>query len=257
VDCSPKVLGSAARCWCLPIDRQRGAWIYLLCLWLKKKPSPPPVARFSYEPPTALISWTDVNGNFGPVDRATFFATADIASVSFVQIQDHTLTSIVGLQLLPELDSLLVAGNPGLTSVDVTNCQLLTYLDCTNCGLTSLLIGGCPILDTLICPINSLSVLDASGLGLLTILRCSNNSLTSLNLTGCVSLLNLQASTNQLTVLSVNNTLNSLVSSGVTGGNCLIDMQTPAAPPSVGPPNGIVAKAALLAEIPPWFVLTD
>jgi hypothetical protein len=62
---------------------------------------------------------------------------------------------------------------------------------------------------------------------------------------------------NVLTVLAVNTILTNLVSAGLTGGTVHTGIQTPAAPPSVGPPNGIVAKAALLAEVPAWSVTTD
>lgn len=31
IDCSPSALAAAASCYCLPQDRQRAAWVYLLC----------------------------------------------------------------------------------------------------------------------------------------------------------------------------------------------------------------------------------
>ena len=62
---------------------------------------------------------------------------------------------------------------------------------------------------------------------------------------------------NALPSYVINQILVDLVTLGNTGGSVDVSGQTPAAPPTVGPPNGITAKAALLAEAPPWMVTTD
>jgi hypothetical protein len=92
--------------------------------------------------------------------------------------------------------------------------------------------------------------------GLVT-LNCSGEALATLDVSACPALTGLNCSGNALTVLAVNTILSNLVTNGQTGGNVDCSAQTPAAPPSVGPPNGIVAKAALLAKVPPWTVTTD
>jgi Leucine-rich repeat (LRR) protein len=71
-----------------------------------------------------------------------------------------------------------------LTSLDVSACTALTYLDCRESfwlSLTSLNVSGCTALINLDCTGNSLSSLDVSSCTALTNLYCSNNQLTSLN----------------------------------------------------------------------------
>jgi len=214
------------------------------------------VAAFSYEPSTALISWTDINGSFGPVDRPTFLAAVDIASVTSVTLNDGTVTSLSNLSSLPALTGLACQQNL-LTTLDVTGCTALTSIVCDHNALTTLDVSGHTALTSLICTENSLTTLDVTGCTALTILECDHNSLTTFDLTGCTALTGLNCGYNALPVLAVNTILSDLVTNGHVGGAASLDGQTPAASPSVGPPNGIVAKAALLAEAPPWTVTTD
>ncbi len=104
----------------------------------------------------------------------------------------------------------------------------------------------------------SLGITAVTGLQSLTALNslvCSTNALTTIDVSACLALNHLDCSTNDLTVLAVNTLLNSLVTNGQIGGSCNCASQAPAASPSVGPPNGIVAKAALL--LAGWTVTTD
>jgi hypothetical protein len=41
MNCSPTALASGARCYCLPDNGQRAAWIYLLCRWSNAGGTPP------------------------------------------------------------------------------------------------------------------------------------------------------------------------------------------------------------------------
>jgi hypothetical protein len=92
-----------------------------------------------------------------------------------------------------------------------------------------------PALENLDVSLNALTVLDIAGTAL-NALNCSGNNLPT-------------AQINQiLSVLSVN---------GITGGVADTSNQTPAAPPSAGPPSGILAKISLQAEVAPWTVTTD
>ena len=196
----------------------------------------PPVTGFSYDPPTAMISWTDVNGSFGPVDQATFFATADIASVTVVTLNDGTITAITNPAGLPALLNFSTNYNAGLTSLSFVGCTALQYLDCSSNTLTSLDVTGCTALQTL---------------------YCSTNTLTSLDVHLNTALQTLYCYSNTLTVLAINTVLSDLVMNAVTGGTVNCSNQTPAAPPSTGPPDGIAAVVALVAEVPPWSVTTD
>jgi hypothetical protein len=58
-----------------------------------------------------------------------------------------------------------------------------------------------------------------------------------------------------LTSLNIDTILSLLVSFGKLGGSASISGQVPPAPPTVGPPNGIAAKATLIGR--GWTVTTD
>ena len=296
MDCQPKALATAAKCWCFPADRQRAVRIFLLCSWANAAPTPPP--QFSYAPATSIITWTDVHGPGQNGNLAFFNATADFASVTKVELYSQHLTAISNLVALPALTYLDLWTN-SLTTLDVTQNSALTFLDCSynsltaldvhlNTALTGLGCGGNALtvvdvtqntaLINFGCSINSLTALDVTQNTALTGLGCSNNSLTTLDLTHNPALVNLYCYSNaltaldisyntllthlycysnQLTVLAVNTILANLVTFGHTGGTVNTSSQTPAAPPSAGPPDGLLAKAALLAETPAWTVTTD
>ena len=118
-------------------------------------------------------------------------------------------------------------------------------------------LAALPALTTLHCSTNSLTALDISGCPNLAACYCNTNPLTTVDISANPLLTVVEFQVCELTVATVNNILSKLVSFGLTGGTVYIESQTPAAAPSVGPPNGIVAKAALLAESPVWSVLTD
>lgn len=289
---------SAAVCFrCLPKGMVRQVWTYLLCQWANKNPTPPPLP-FSYSPDTAIITWTDINGAGQNGNLAFFNATADIASVSAVDLSGQPVTSVSNLSSLPALVNLnlgatlltsldvigcssltgIVTFNSPITSLDVHGLIALQFLNCNGNPLTSLNVSGCTGMTLLDCGNTLLTSLDVSGLVSLNDLECYQSLLTSLNLTGCAALTiitaysnalttcNISASpllsqvdftSNQLTVLAVNTILDTLANNGVTGGTVSLSGQTPAAPPSVGPPDGIAAKATLQAEVPSWNVFTD
>jgi Leucine-rich repeat (LRR) protein len=100
------------------------------------------------------------------------------------------------------------------------------------------------------------SITGLQSLPALVTLRNLQNNITTLDCLGCPLLKNVNLEEGSLTVLSVNTILNDLLTNGQTGGSLNLSIQLPS-PPSVGPPNGIVAMAALLAEVPAWTVATD
>ena len=193
-------------------------------------PAPPPVV---FAPATATINWNDARGSGRSGNMAYFNANADLASVSIIDLAFQSLTSISNLSSMPGLSQLDVSGN-SLTSLDVTGCLHLTSLNCDSNALTSLDVTHNP----------------------LTFLICSNNPIASLDVSHNPLLSYLDCSYTGRSVLDVNTILAQLVSNGVTGGT-VNTIQTPAAPPSTGPPDGVAAKAALLAETPVWQVFTD
>ena len=76
-------------------------------------------------------------------------------------------------------------------------------LGCARCGLTSLDVSQCPVLTSLSCGDNSLASLDLSACPELTYLACSLNQMERLNVENCSSLDTLIVSFNQLAQLDI------------------------------------------------------
>jgi len=91
-----------------------------------------------------------------------------------------------------------------LTSLDVSGCRTLTYLQCSYNELISLKISNNnKALAYLYCHDNQLTSLDVSGCTALTKLDCCGNKLTSLKVNGCTALEWLSCFNNQLTSLDL------------------------------------------------------
>jgi Leucine-rich repeat (LRR) protein len=98
--------------------------------------------------------------------------------------------------------------NNNLTTLDISGCTNLQWLDCRNNQLTSLNVSGLTNLQSLDCMNNQLSSLNVSGCTNLLSLGCCNNQLTSLNVNGLSNLQTLLCYNNQLTSLNVSGITN-------------------------------------------------
>ena len=123
--------------------------------------------------------------------------------------------------------------------------------------LTSLVIGNASGLLNIGAGNNQLVSLSLTGLTSLVGLDFSNNPLTTVDLSQTPLLASLIGTNCNLTVLSVNTMLTDLAGFSVYGGDLDLSGQTPPAPPSTGPPNGIAAIAILQAPALGWGVVTD
>jgi Leucine-rich repeat (LRR) protein len=89
------------------------------------------------------------------------------------------------------------------SSLNVSACTALTYLNCYYNPISSLNVSSCTALITLDCRANQLANLNVSANSALTSLRCSSNQLESLNVSACTALSTLDCSDNSLTNLNV------------------------------------------------------
>jgi hypothetical protein len=163
------------------------------------------VVPFSYADPSLVIDWVDSGGaNSGTL--AEFNILADQPTVTSLVFPNApfpgmppgpanpAITSILGLNSLPALQTLVCAqnnlvtldfsGNPVLTTVDCSVNPLLTSL-IPNTAIVSLDCHGCttlPALDVHIC--THLTTLDAHGCTLLATLT-TTPSLVTLNCAAC------------------------------------------------------------------------
>ena len=94
-------------------------------------------AAFSYSPASATISWTDSGGNHSG-NLAAFNATADMGTVSVIELINQGIVSISNLSSLPGLITIELTGND-ITSLDVSGLSSLQVLNTPNCAsLTSI-----------------------------------------------------------------------------------------------------------------------
>lgn len=100
------------------------------------------------------------------------------------------------------LKSLEIEGD--LTSLDISDCTALTYLNCYDNQLTSLDVTQNTALTELDCGGNELTSLDVAKNTALTSLNCGYNQLTSLDVTKNTALTELRCHGNQFTATEMN-----------------------------------------------------
>ncbi|WP_395633999.1 T9SS type A sorting domain-containing protein [Flavobacterium sp.] len=92
-----------------------------------------------------------------------------------------------------------------LTSIDLTNQNLLISLDLTGNAISSLDLSNCPNLETLRISNNGIETLILDNVNYVRQFFCSDNLLTSLNVDNMFNLKNFDCSNNQLSSLSTQN----------------------------------------------------
>jgi len=132
-----------------------------------------------------------------------YVATANINSVTFLDVSGESITDLTGIEDFTALDTLYCYTNQ-LTSLNVNNNTALTNLECGYNQLTNLDVSNNTALTTLYCHSNQLTSLDLSGATALTYLLCATNQLTNLDVSQNTALTYLYCGNNQLTNLDVN-----------------------------------------------------
>ncbi|MBP5654958.1 MAG: S-layer homology domain-containing protein [Clostridiales bacterium] len=127
-----------------------------------------------------------------------------------VEVTDNDLTSInvKGLGLLEYLElqnrqNTSNHGNNKLTSLDLSGCVNLNYLDVSGNALTSLDLSQNKTMGELHCENNKISALNVRNCSVLDNLSCSNNELTKLDISDNNDLGILNCSGNKLTELDL------------------------------------------------------
>ena len=162
---------------------------------------------------------TNMDAEIQVSEASVFNGSIYLAEVIFNSPGLNNITDLTGIEAFVSLISLDCSGN-ALTSLNVSACTALTYLDCREnswSSLTSLNVSGCTALINLDCSGNSLSSLDVSGCTALTYLVCYNNQLTSLDVSANTALTILVCDNNQLTSLDVS------ANTALTGLNCSLN----------------------------------
>jgi len=141
----------------------------------------------------------------------------DYSSYSGITWNDNTPKRITGIKiynksLIGDLDvsncsvlTLLNCNNNNIDNLNFSNCILLTELYCSNNKISNLDVSNCSLLTRLYCKDNQVSELDISNCSLLTILYCTNNKISKLDVSNCSLLTSLNCSDNKIIDLDVSN----------------------------------------------------
>ena len=118
---------------------------------------------------------------------AGYITGEEIAALTSLNVSSKGISDLTGIKFFTALKELRCYNNP-MTSLDVSDCTSLTYLDCaptnsyTGTKLTSLNVRGCLYLQKILCYNNNITSLDLTGCISLRELHCFNcPKLTSLN----------------------------------------------------------------------------
>ena len=151
---------------------------------------------------------------------AGYISNEEIEALTVLDVQNNNISNLTGVKLFTSLKELRCYNNP-MTSLDVSGCQSLTYLDCaptnsyTGTKLTSLNVSGCTSLQKILCYNNNFTTLNVSTCTSLRELYCYNctrltilavfdkPNFTTLKCSGCTSLTELDCYRNALTTLEI------------------------------------------------------
>jgi hypothetical protein len=128
--------------------------------------------------------------------------TANIDTVTFLDINNGFISDLTGIQGFTNLTQLWCFGNQ-LTSLNLNQNPALSELWVWDNLLTSLDITQNTVLSSLVCHNNQLTNLDVTQNSTLLVLICDNNQLTSLDVTQNPALLTLAFINNQLTSINL------------------------------------------------------
>lgn len=200
ISCTPNDLAYASRCFCGFKDNDAaGMAIYLLCQWAN---SAEPVARFSYEPETAVIQWTD-SGGVHSGDLATFYSTPTWPSTTIIDASSTALPSIDTITGIAFLTNLLTLNVQGMapsfpTTLDLTGCSTLVWCNCSNSGIDTLILTGCTSLQHLDFNNAEVNAVNLSSCGALLFLDChgTGGTLASVDVSPCPLITTLDCSAN-------------------------------------------------------------
>ena len=167
----------------------------------------------TYVPDNNFEAYLEANGMGNGVPNDNYVTTANIDTITNLNIQNQSLSDLTGIEdflALTYLNSSNIPWNQNwnqFTSLDVSNNLALTNLICSYNNLTSIDLSQNTVLTEFVCDENNLTSLDVSQNTALIYLECFESQLTSLDLSQNTALIFLGLQDNQLTSLDVSNNL--------------------------------------------------
>ena len=186
------------------------------------------MAQTTYVPDDNFEAYLENNGMGDGIWGNDYVLTANINTVTYLDLFNNGIASLEGIEGFAMLDDLyaphnylttldmssntmleeLVVNNNSLIQIDVSSLPNLHWFICSSNNLISLNISNCINLKVLMCHINELTTLDASGLSNLEELVCHSNNISHLDITGCTALEELHTSGNNLTTIDLSTNIN-------------------------------------------------
>lgn len=154
------------------------------------------IIEFGWEAPTSMSTFTNAIYSIDASKCTT------LESLYCYNSGDDNGLIELNLNGCSALKSLEIEGD--LTSLDISDCTALTYLNCYDNQLTSLDVTQNTALTELDCGGNELTSLDVAKNTALTSLNCGYNQLTSLDITKNTALTELNCAGNQFTAAEMN-----------------------------------------------------
>ncbi len=154
------------------------------------------IIEFGWEAPTSMSTFTNAIYSIDASKCTT------LESLYCYNSGDDNGLIELNLNGCSALKSLEIEGD--LTSLDISDCTALTYLNCYDNQLTSLDVTQNTALTELDCGGNELTSLDVAKNTALTSLNCGYNQLTSLDVSKNTKLTELECNGNQFTASEMN-----------------------------------------------------
>jgi hypothetical protein len=186
------------------------------------------MAQTTYVPDDNFEAYLENNGMGDGIWGNDYVLTANINTVTYLDLFNNGIASLEGIEGFAMLDHLsaphnylttldmssntlleqLVVHNNSLIQIDVSSLPNLHWFICSSNNLISLNISNCINLKVLECHINELTTLDASGLSNLEELVCHSNNISHLDITGCTALESLRNGGNNQNTIDVSTNIN-------------------------------------------------
>ena len=158
----------------------------------------------TYVPDDNFEAYLEANGMGNGIANDDYVTTANINTVTFLNINNQNIADLTGIEYFTTLDSLYCEYNQ-LTSLDVSNNTYLFNMRCGNNQLITLDVSQNQNLKFLYCEDNQIASLDLSGAVNLQDIYCEHNQLTSLDVSNNVLLKWLMCYQNQIGLLDISN----------------------------------------------------
>ena len=131
-----------------------------------------------------------------------YFSPNEIANAKWISCDNKEISNLKGIEFFTNI-WLLVCYYNNLTTIDLSNNKMLSYINCHHNKLEELDVSGLPLLKTFYCGSNELQSIDVRKNEQLKDFDCQDNHLDTLDVSQNKELVKLGCGSNNLTELDV------------------------------------------------------